>query len=274
MHFNHFHSQLTHILQLRSSQQDMATTSSEQTAASHVESHTDTLQSASTPQRARGDVEVPLPPLEFAEAVAAKALVQQIVPTLYVARHILVVEAVVNMCSVPLGHALLSIVPVTANPFESASLFTTCIVAIVWAYGVFFVTFFCFFAPLMVAMFRARCYLDLLYRLFYAYCIPGRGNAWARKLVVLRAALLELLKVICLALFSLAYRSLGGGETAHAVLTPSQAFLSMVVGKMTIGLIKHWLSQGDMAYDFNREGSTLDGKDSGYASTAASEGDV
>ena len=227
----------------------MATTSSEQRAAGHVASHTD------APQE------------DFAQA-------RPIILNLYIAMYIPAVQGLIDMCSVPLGHALLSFVPVTANPFESASLFTTCIVATVWADVFFFITFFCFFASLMVAMFRERCSIDLLHWLFNADCTPERGDARARKFVM-RDALLELLKVICLALFSLAYRSLGGGETAHAVLTPSQAFLSMVVGKMTIGLIIiHWLiAQGDMAQNFDREGSTLDGRDSGYASTAASEGD-
>ena len=238
----------------------MATTSSEQRAAGHVASRTDAPQAAAT------HAEV-LVALENFTHAFAKALAGRIVATFYLAMHILVAEAVVDMCSVPLGHALLSFVPVTANPFESASLFTTCIVAAAWAGVVFFFTCLRFFAPLIVATFRAQCYIDLLLMLFDAYCIRRTlGYAWARKFVVIRAARGELLKGFGLALFCLAGRTLEGGETAQAVLTPSQAFLSMVIGKMTIGLILHWLViQGGLVHNVCQEGGNMDTKDSGYA---------
>ena len=250
----------------------MAATSSEQRVASHAASHIDMPQAASTTQESRGDVPVPLYLKDFAQAFA-KALARQSIVTLNTAMHNLVVEAVINMCSAPLGHVLLSFVPVTTNSFESASLFTTCIVAAAWAEVVFFITFFRRFALFIVAMFRAQCYTDLFYMLFEAY-YTQREYAWSRRFVVIRAALDALLKAFGLALFCLACRTLEGDETTQAVLTPGQAFLSMVVGKITIDLIRHWLVlQGGLAPNLGQEGSNMDTKDSGYASRAAPVGD-
>ena len=175
---------------------------------------------------------------DFAEAFL-RALARRIVARLYFAVHTLIAEAMFDMCSVPLGQVLLSCILHTSNPFAVASLSTTLIFAAVYADIVFLVAFFHFFAPFIRAMCGARCLIELVHMLFDAYCTGEDTARSARhKPSVPRALLQEVKKAVGIDLFFLAMRSMtGGGDNVNQMLTPGQAFLCVVVGRITIGLL-------------------------------------
>ncbi|RDX48317.1 hypothetical protein OH76DRAFT_666457 [Lentinus brumalis] len=188
-----------------------------------------------------------------------RKLAARVVSALCIAIYSLITEAIIDMCSVPLGLSLLSCVPFAGRPFVAASFSMVLVMSSIYAWMNFVLSFLRLFAPLFIAVCCVQCRVDLLHRLHDAYCTEEVG-AWNRPSVI-RAALLEVLKAIGLALFFFAFRSSAESDTVP-ILTPGQAFLSALVGKATIGVVLVWLiSQGRLARDMEDCESGLDGRD-------------
>ncbi|KAI0721595.1 hypothetical protein C8T65DRAFT_825684 [Cerioporus squamosus] len=129
------------------------------------------------------------------------------------------------------GHIVLHpiiwrLLPATSQPMTLA-------ISATYAWIILALSFLRFLTPLLLALCFTQCPVDLLHRLYDAYCVGKIGALNGPS--VIRVALLHILKAVGVALtFIVARLPTGSDPVPGPILAPSQAITSMLVGPSVI----------------------------------------